>query len=186
MLPKRVGVALVCLLLWLARVAYADVIYQYTGNPFTTVSSPYTTNNFISLTMDLPSAVPPSSSDFVLNSLTYTFSDGVQTLTQSNSMFGGLVSTDQNGAITSWDVAATAALDAQNTVSNAIATENDANGVQDGGAINLNIPQDSNMGANAGNPGTWTLVPEPSTLTLFAVGLSALGAVTRHRRGVGA
>jgi len=32
------------------------------------------------------------------------------------------------------------------------------------------------------NPGTWTIVPEPSTLMLTAMGLAVFGAVTRCNR----
>ena len=33
-----------------------------------------------------------------------------------------------------------------------------------------------------GSPGTWSVVPEPTTLSLSAIGLSAIGALRRARR----
>ncbi|HME72793.1 MAG TPA: hypothetical protein VKM54_23435, partial [Myxococcota bacterium] len=60
MLIRRVGFALACLLAWIASPATADVIYQYIGNPFTTVTSPYTTSEFVSGTIELSSVLPPN------------------------------------------------------------------------------------------------------------------------------
>jgi len=45
---------------WVAPLANADVIYQYTGNPFTTVTGPYTTGDFVSITFTTPDTLVPN------------------------------------------------------------------------------------------------------------------------------
>ena len=182
-LPKGLGLALAYLLAGLVSAANADVIYQYTGNPFTTAPSPYTMGDFVSGTIQLSAILPPNSGNVQLGINTpitldgYSFSDGVGTLTLANSIVAlAQVSTNESGAITVWSFEFSG-------TGHGIVTQNVPPGpgsIQDLGDATVG---DTTVRASVvSNPGTWTLVPEPSTLTLSAIGLSVLGATMRRRR----
>jgi len=73
--------------------AAADVVYQYTGLPFTSFFSspagapnPYTTADSVSITLSFSSLLPGNLSDANIQPLvsTYTFTDGFQTITPAN------------------------------------------------------------------------------------------------------
>jgi len=72
----------VVLILGLSAPAWADVIYTYTGNPFTSVRAPYTTSDSVTATMILTNPLAPglSLSDVTPNLVALSMSDGVQTL----------------------------------------------------------------------------------------------------------
>jgi hypothetical protein len=174
---------------WAPHSANADAIYQYTGNPFTIVISPYTTADSVSGTIQLSAALPPNTDGLGSIKLDgYSFTDGVQTLTSMNSSILGnngqpgniALSTDGSGAITHWIIGIVTTLVGmgpeiftEDVAPNPISTTT----AEDIGA--LGMPGSS--GSNADTPGTWTLVPEPSTLTISAIGLSVLAAAPRRR-----
>jgi hypothetical protein len=77
----------------------ADVTYTYTGNNFTTVgtsdsdlnqlysTSPYNSSNSVSGWLSLPDALPANiETNFQL--LSYSFSDGLQTISSANGAMG--------------------------------------------------------------------------------------------------
>jgi len=182
---RRVGFLLACLLAWIASPATADVIYQYTGKPFTTVTSPYTTSDFVSGTIQLPSVLPANLSFTQIQVNAFSFSDGVQTLTSANSTLtppgvppgnSPTVSTDGSGAITAWSFVVD-----QQSSGNGISTVNAFNAPGDEGALGV-LPVPTASGMNSNNPGVWTLVPEPSTGSLSALSLLMLGVTARVRR----
>jgi hypothetical protein len=168
------------MLVWIGWPATGDVVYKYTGNPFTTVTSPYTTSDFVSGTIQLPSVLPPNQTEFSPTLDGYSFSDGVQdTFTQTNSQTTNTfdVNTDQNGRITNWnfDLVSFQLAGHINTDNNIGLGQRD-----EGDERAILYIRDAAMGEVDGNPGTWTLVPEPSTAFLLATGMVAL-AVRRHR-----
>jgi hypothetical protein len=183
---QRVGFALACLLAWTTSPATADVIYQYTGNPFTTVASPYTTSDFISGTIELSSILPPNLNQASIQVNAFSFSDGVQTLTSATlgSPTDSLVSTDGSGAIVAfWEFV----FGGSNPEASSIQTLNAFPGMQgpvtkDEGRLG-NLAMGEPIGANTNSPGVWTLVPEPSTTLLLASGVVCLAVRRRHARG---
>ena len=187
MLIRRVGFAL-GLLAWITSPATADVIYQYTGNPFTTVASPYTTSDFVSGTIALSSILPPNLNQAPIQANAFSFSDGVQTLTSANLGLptDSLVSTDGSGAIAGfWEFV----FGGRNPEAPIIQTLNALQGMQgpvtqDEGRLG-NLAMGAPIGANTNSPGVWTLVPEPSTALLLASGVVGL-AVRRRRAREGA
>jgi len=88
--------------------AAAAVRYSYTGAPFTVVSLPYTPSMRLSGWFELDSPLAPNipwPTEFKASLTKYSFSDGVNTLTESNSgFFGAYVATDALGAITQWEL----------------------------------------------------------------------------------
>ena len=84
--PLYVGFAIILGLGALAAPrANADVVYTYTGNDFTFATAPYTTTDRVIASFDLPSVLAPN---LVLTTITpsaWSFTDGVQTLTQATS-----------------------------------------------------------------------------------------------------
>jgi hypothetical protein len=86
----------------------ADTIYTYTGNPFTTAVSPYTTNDFISgfivLATPLGNDVPPSQID----PLNFSFTDGIITIPAPGNplgtVFDMIIQTDSKGLPMFWTI----------------------------------------------------------------------------------
>jgi hypothetical protein len=121
-MKSRLSAALVAggFALWLsASQARADTIYTYTGNDFTAIEDPtasavtYTTSMSItgSLTVAGPLGANLPLTNITTQVLSFSFSDGVNTLTNLNTDFGGetsiWVGTDAYGNIDQWYVALT-------------------------------------------------------------------------------
>jgi hypothetical protein len=77
---------------WSVTSASAAVTYAYTGNPFTTLvtdgpTSPpqlYTTMDFVSGSFVMPSPLASNLNDSFVNPTSFHFSDGLQTISDSN------------------------------------------------------------------------------------------------------
>jgi len=86
-----------------------ETTYDYTGNPFTDVAGQYTTSDLVSVSITLAA---PLGDNLNLDSdsetpLSFTFSDGVQTITPANADYPEFhFSTNSAGVITQWDVQA--------------------------------------------------------------------------------
>jgi hypothetical protein len=83
----------------------SPVTYTYTGLPFTEAHSPYTTSDFVSGYFTVPTALADGSV-FDLTPTSYSFSDGVQTISSANppvvAAFDGI--TNSSGDIYGWDI----------------------------------------------------------------------------------
>jgi hypothetical protein len=102
-----IAVALIGLVFGLVDKAWADVIYTYTGKPFTSVRAPYTTADSVTATMILTNPLAPDLTlgDVTPNLVALSMSNGVQTLdlAGSNSTIAEF-STGSTGAIMNWQV----------------------------------------------------------------------------------
>jgi hypothetical protein len=104
-------VATVCILAVSVGAAEADTIYTYTGNPFTSAASPYTTNDFVSGSFDLATPLGNNFPLTTISPISFSFSDGVQTITNTTP---GLqiqffqVQTDSSGVPDFWRIGAVA------------------------------------------------------------------------------
>ena len=150
--------------------------YQYTGNPFTNVTAPYTTSDFVSAMVTLAGPLAPNMPFTSVTPTAFTLSDGVQTITNINANFSSFsFATGPTGAITVWHVNAGA-------LSGSITTVGGGN-LSPGDTGHLNGT--SAIGHNANAPGTWALVSSTvpdtgSTLSLMTLTLMALGVAARR------
>jgi hypothetical protein len=180
---NRLGLAIVCAAALSAMVpasSRADTIYTYTGNGFASyaVSSPYTITDSVSGWIDLSAPLGNSVGPLTITPVSFSFSDGVQTLTSSNGPafdFSGFV-TNSSGGIVSWYV------DSVGDSARNIMSYNGADGAEDYayGCIGVICGR----GFNLASPGTWSVstTPIPAALPLFASGLGVLGLLGKWRK----
>jgi hypothetical protein len=177
-------IALACLFLS-ATGARADTFtYTYTGNDFTTFSGPYTGSDKVTgtvvLSAPLPANLPPTTDETALL-VSYSFSDGVQTLTNLNSAADVFsFETSATGAIDSWFILffSTPSATQINT-----SKAPSFNTFDFGGPNPLVTP----FGENFGSAGVWSgpvegTVPEPGTLSMMFSGLLGLGLLVGVKR----
>src|SRR5437773_2501663 len=92
-----------------AQPMFANTIYSYTGNPFTNVTAPYTTSDFVSAMVTLAGPLAPNMPFTSVTPTAFTLSDGVQTITNFNANFSSFsFATGPTAAITFWSVDAVA------------------------------------------------------------------------------
>lgn len=154
----------------------ANVVYTYTGNNFTFHTSPYTATDHVSIELEFLSALAPNLPLGAVAPVSFSFNDGHQTITST--VFGELflVSTNPSGAISEWDLAGCGNIGCVHVV----LSRNIVGNVRDDGQL---VPQGASEGIVDNNPGVWTVsvVPEPSTMAITAVGLAGLGWCRRRR-----
>ena len=207
---------LVCLaLLSVSMYAGADVIYSYTGNNFTQFvdSTPpagaYSATDHVTVTFRLANAIAPNATNVTVTPLSFTLTDGRNTLTELNA-FGTIsgpnqfsnISTDASGAIVGWNITVSRGLDNQFMV---VGSERDVissrwtpsvpSPIIDSGSMVVCTQIVQNFGcittgdegralAGASIPNAWIVrtsaVPEPATLCLMLLGLFALPSLRRR------
>ena len=159
--------------------------YQYTGNPFTVATGPYTTSDFVTAMITLAGPLGANMPLTEVTPIAFTLSDGVQTITNNGpgSVFftSFLFATDASGAISMWSAVVENIHDFGTT--GTIVTNNDPTDIHDSGIV---IPEGGPFvfGANELTPGEWSgpiSVPDSgSTLSLMTLTLMALGLATRR------
>ena len=163
----------------LSAPAWAVAVYTYTGDDFTAVVSPYTTSDHVTVSMTLSSPLAPNQASQSVTPSAISMQDGVQTLDLSNSTLEVASFSTVSGTIASWDVNLV-----DTTVSGSgghpfILTQTSGVG---GAAEDAGVDGFGGQGIQHINlPGVWSLVPEPGTATLVAMGLIAIAGVRRRR-----
>lgn len=176
--------------------ALADTTYSYTGQPFTDVSGAYTTSNAITGQFTLAAPLAPSiATDTAITPLTFSFTDGLQTVTNTSTLTPDTfftIQTNATGNISLWDIYITfttpdgeAHLETLDDVIGPFLAVADEATHDHSSESSLII----DAGTNTGLPGTWTkattptaATPEPASLTLLATGLAATGTMLTRRR----
>lgn len=150
--------------------ARADVVYTYTGNDFTTFYAPYTGSDYVTLSITLSTPLPPNFVFQLVTPLSFTASDGVQTITNTDAAAAPIaLSTNSLGAITEWGIAIYGPAYAGVILTNSYPGDYTDRGSNPVG-----------NGENLNDPGTWS-VPEPSSLAIIAAAMTVLGSIRRRR-----
>jgi hypothetical protein len=178
----RLGLAIVCaaaLSAMLPASSRADTIYTYTGNVFVSASSPYTITDSVSGWIDLSAPLGNSVGPLTITPVSFSFSDGVQTITNNNAASVGFDAfvTNAFGVIVNWDIG----------LSGVVGTITSINGL--GGDLIFDRGTQGSVGSilrglNGDSPGTWSVstTPIPAALPLFASGLGAMGLLGWWRK----
>ncbi len=154
---------------------HADVIYTYSGNDFTTFfSASCPSVCAISGHFVLPNALAPNLSTLTtIMPSSFSFTDGAVTIDSANSApgpFGSTyfgVTTDSLGSITGWNNQYFSAMDFMFSSTNPPGCSGCTVTDQSGDFASTYFAE------NLNNPGNWTSTntPEPSAMSLFAIGL---------------
>jgi PEP-CTERM motif len=193
---SRLGAGLTAVFVLIVPVM-ADEIYTYTGNPFTVTSVP--SGGFAgqsidgsftiaaALADDLTFAPSPTIGNVI--PLSYSFTDGVNTFTNLNSVFYFNFETNGSGVITEWF--ASTSTGGLNTAG--LSTQDDGSPMSPTIVDQGNSAFDNTGGQNENDKGVWSAsststVPEPGNLALVGLGLVAIGIVRRRllRHGLNA
>ncbi len=151
--------------------ARADTTYTYTGNDFTTVEGPYTTSDSVSGSFTVASPLGDNLSNFGFLPTSFSFTDGVQTLTNSDASLGSFfyVWTGGSGNVTSWNFG----IPGPDLSGGIFTAATPSHYRTDSGGFS-----DSGMGVNFYNPGTWSVqssvTPEPGSWMLLGTGMLGL------------
>lgn len=172
------GVLLLAMLYTL--LANAGVVYTYTGIDFIGSSGPFTTSDSISGSFTVTTALTDDLSNVSITPESFTFSDGVDTvtdLTANDALF--FVTTNGVGQITDWSI------DINEYAGPLIQTLGPVSDLTD---CCSDIVENASHTIDDANPqgynGSWTSAdptPEPAPFALMVTGLLALALVGRKR-----
>lgn len=171
-----------------AEPTYASVVYKYVGNNFDSFEGiGYDESMSITGTIELATVLPPNTSSIIatidvpnttaeINPISFTFSDGVNTITDNLSALEFFVEADSTSNIILW-----AGGMQRFDTGLSMLTENFflSTGILAQGDVSI-IPL-IGSGSVSFNPGTWSLVPIPPAVWLFGSGLLVLAGVARRK-----
>ena len=188
-----IGFVACCLL---ASGAQAATIYQYAGNNFDTITDndppagTYTTSMNVSgsFTVGAPLGMM-GLADISASVLSWSFSDGRNTLTESNSTINLFdIAVGGSGQITAWTIDISEPLGSNVGDQRAIIVTNSSG---DTGILsecttqnNCGFNQAIDLAAIESQPGSWTVIPIPAAVWLFGSALGLLGWLKGRSGGI--
>jgi hypothetical protein len=180
------GISLSCA----SGVLHANVIYTYTGNPYTYINGGYgvVVGDLISGQIELTSNLAPNLTAYNATSgiVGYSFSDGVNIIDGTTTSAGFVVSTNASGAIIDWNFTA---WNCNQIGIPQVETSYTLAGLSPCGTAPgtdiASLSFTAVIGKNERVPGTWSIglapIPEPSTYARMALGLGAVAWAARRR-----
>jgi hypothetical protein len=162
--------------------ADADTVLSYTGSPFTTVADP--THSLPAGLTELNGSLTlsaPLGADFngAVNPLAFSFADGSTTISNLNGgTFQATLVTDHNGQVISW------------AVKDWVSTPNGIteflldSATPGAGVVNETSYFSGGATESTDAAGAWSATPEPGSLVLLGIGLTALTSRLRGRRSL--
>jgi hypothetical protein len=192
--PGAFGVLALCSLFAIAAAppARADTTYTYTGNPFTDFSGTDACTAgvgecCISVSFTVGSPLPDNLAYpfFLTTPLSFSITDGVNTLTELNALpFLGnpliYVGTGPGGQIGNWYVQEDGTIGQDQFI---LGTFGPECSIGCDSTDNLS-PTSYGFAASSDEPGSWTITttPEPSSLMLLGIGLLGMAGAWRWRK----
>lgn len=173
--------------------AFASVIYSYTGSPYEVSQAPYDNTMSINVTVELESALGNNFSHKYVTPLSFSISDGIHIITDSNATDSGFTfATNSTGEITIWGSSAKI-LSPMLSVGDTelVITTSFIDSLFEAaflttciGSISASCDITTGASAFVYTPGSWTVsaVPIPSTVWLFGSGFIGLIGVARRNK----
>ena len=186
------GIAIVCLAVVTATPTIASVVYSYEGNNFDTFSFPSSYNAAMSVSGSLTLASPLGMYfGGTVTPLSFTFSDGINTFTESNTDYSGFrFNTDATGAITQWAIEMYIDVPDPVKIGDTFFYLMSQNVVDMGSmetCISISYTGSCSIGIDNGviepaNVSGWSVVPVPPAVWLFGSGLIGLIGIARRKK----
>ena len=194
-------VSVTYILVFTASSVNAATIYTYTGNNFTIATAPYTTSMNITLQFETASPISGTGSMINISSeiLSYTISDGINTLTETDSRIDLLINIDTiTGQPAEWAIHVTNefgksvgdVVNRMRTVyhdfsggpDSALQAECVIMPIEGGECMGLTGGASADAFHSPGLSGTWSVVPTPAAVWLFGSGLICLIGFAKRKK----
>jgi len=187
MTPKSAILALAVVVLSVTAVQAVPTTYVYTGNPFTDVTGPYSTSDFVTAMVTLASPLAANMPLTQVIPLAFSLSDGLQTITNSTAGSSTFhFATGPTGMITGWELGAQVGDGFPDAVIFTFGSPFAPGVGGDQAGFDQNGPNPG-FAFNDNSPGTWTKAAVPdagSSLAVLSLSLTALGVAARQfKRG---
>jgi MYXO-CTERM domain-containing protein len=178
-------IALITAMLGLSGVN-ASVMLVYTGNNFTDFQPPYNGTDHVTATIILADPLGNATSLTDVTPISFSISDGVQTITNAEAVFvfGTFAfGTDAVGAIDEWNILVQPLQGIINPTINQIQSINEPSGpVFDQVCCFFEGTQLRANASNSNNPGSWLVSAVPAPAPSNVAGLGMLGLIFLWRR----
>ena len=151
-------------------VAWGVTIFEYEGEPFTSVSGPFSTSDSVAGFVEFSSMPLPLSSLDETDIVDYSFTAGPLTLTPStlsSDVFANFTF-DALGEIETWVITVSGQFPGTDATKDE-SINTDWNGI-DGDDVAIIDDVTGGIAENALTPGVWRPIPEPGTISLLGLG----------------